>query len=189
MRGKCHLRRNISENSFYSYVLAVGVRETNNSGSNQARWVVKIDAQSGSTVWQFELGNDATWAGAKSGYETIAFTEDGGFVVGGFGKFQEEGFPAFKSGGQVEQATPIIQKFSAETASATSVSSPAPVWSWVCGEGNNCSTTGSTKALRVYKDNGVEKIAAVPGTRSAIVVVDGSNGNQLQERVICWKKT
>ena len=50
----------------------------------------------------------------------------------------------------------------------------------MCGEGNNCSTSGSTKALRVYKDNGVEKIAAVPGTRSTIVVVDGSNGNQLQ---------
>ena len=100
--------------------MAVGVRETNNSGSNQARWVVKIDAQSGSTVWQFELGNDNTWAGAKSGYETIAFTEDGGFVVGGFGKFEEEGFPAFKSGGQVEVATPIIQKFSPQTAGATS---------------------------------------------------------------------
>ena len=103
--------------------MAVGVRETNDSGSNQARWVVKIDAQSGSTVWQFELGNEETWAGAKSGYETIAFTEDGGFVVGGFGNFDEEGFPAFKSGGQVELATPIIQKFSEAVAEAPSVSS------------------------------------------------------------------
>ena len=57
-----------------------------------------------------------------------------------------------------------------------------PVWTWACGEGNNCTTIGSTKALRVYKDNGVEKIAAVPGTRSSIVVVDGLTGNQLQER-------
>ena len=106
-------------------MLAVGVRETNNSGSNQARWVVKIDVQSGTTVWQFELPNTESWAGTKSGYETIAFTEDGGFVVGGFGNFEEEGFPAFKSGGQVEMAKPIIQKFSAAIADAPSSQAPS----------------------------------------------------------------
>ena len=43
-------------------------------------------------------------SGKHSGYESIVFTEDGGFIAAGFANYQGEGMPAYKSGGQVDGA-------------------------------------------------------------------------------------
>ena len=44
-------------------------------------YVAKIDAQTGQTIWDFDY---TSGSGNRSGFETIHFTEDGGFIVGGF---------------------------------------------------------------------------------------------------------
>ena len=142
---------------------------------------MKIDVTSGAMIWEFSLGNTATAFGAKSGYETIAFTSDGGFVVGGFGGYTNGDFPTFKSGGQLDNGTPIMEKFDSTVASAASMpTAPTAVWTWVCGTGNSCAVLGSMKSIRVYTDNGVEKVVGVPGKRTAIAIAKESDGASLQ---------
>ena len=43
-------------------------------------------------------------SGAHAGYESIVFTEDGGFIAAGFANYSGSGMPAYKSGGQVDGA-------------------------------------------------------------------------------------
>ena len=118
--------------------------------------------------------------GDRAGYETVAFTADGGFIVGGFGNAASTEFPHFKSGGQVAEGTPILEKFSAATASAaTMASAPSPVWSYICTTGQSCDTQGSAKAIRIYQDQGVEKVVTVPGVRAAIIIVDATTGTEV----------
>ena len=78
---------------------------------------------------------------SQSGYESIAFTSDGGFIAGGWGN-HEGGWPSFKSGGQVEFGVPIYQKFSAAVAlQATAFGSPpTPEWTFKC-DSTNCDAT------------------------------------------------
>ena len=85
-----------------SYVIAVGLREGSDNKTFY-RWMVKIDAETGQTVWEVKLPNTAQ-SGQHSGYESIVFTEDGGFIAAGFANYQGEGMPAYKSGGQVDGA-------------------------------------------------------------------------------------
>lgn len=48
------------------------------------RWVVKVDANTGATIWEFSMPSTDARAGKHSGYESVVFTEDGGFIAGGF---------------------------------------------------------------------------------------------------------
>ena len=162
-----------------SYVLAVGVRQT--ATTTHQRYVVKLNAQTGAQIWSFLMPTGAGF-GARSGYETIAFTQDGGFIVGGYGTAFDTAFPNFKSGGSVDEAYPILQKFSAATASASTMgSAPTPVWSYICqSAGTSCITLGSSKAIRIYHEQGVEKVVTVPGGRSAIIVVDATTGAEVR---------
>ena len=47
-----------------------------------------------------------------TGYESIVFTEDGGFIAGGFakGEYNSINDIFFKSGGQVDGAFPLTEK-------------------------------------------------------------------------------
>ena len=65
--------------------------------------IVKLDAKTGSEIWTLLLPTTQTNIGKKSGYETIAFTADGGFIVGGYCKYTSAEFPFFKSSGQVSK--------------------------------------------------------------------------------------
>ena len=56
--------------------------------------------------------------GMKSGYESIAFTRDGGFIVSGFAHYPSDEFPYFKSSAQVDDGKPLFEKYSAGVASA-----------------------------------------------------------------------
>ena len=164
-----------------TFILAVGTRDTASNGNTQARWVVKVDVETGSKVWEFDLSNE--FGGTRSGYETVAFTADGGFIVGGFGKYEGDTFPPSKSGGQVEAGVPIIEKFSVDIANANSLTNNVlPEWSWAC-EGT-CSTSGSTKSVRVYNEAGIEKVVGVPGVRTSIVVLNAGSGSMLQQKVL-----
>lgn len=76
--------------------------------------IAKLSGTDGTIVWEMEHGT-------ASGAETVAFTSDGGFVVGGFtDTTQALNELNFKSGGQVESATPFIGKISAADAAASS---------------------------------------------------------------------
>ena len=73
--------------------------------------------------------------GKKSGYETISFTSDGGFIVGGYCNYKSDEFPVFKSSGQVDSGKPILQKFPATVANAGAMSSaPTPEWTYICND-------------------------------------------------------
>ena len=123
-----------------NHLIVVGV--TQHSTTVIRRWILKLSATDGSTIWETTMPETDANMGNKSGYESIKFTSDGGFIVGGFANFDEDGFPNFKSGGQVDRGNPIYQKFPKSVADATSMpSSPTPTWTWSCGGGANNPTT------------------------------------------------
>ena len=141
-------------------------------------YVVKLDVETGNLIWEFDF---TSGSGVRSGFETIHFTSDGGFIVGGFSHREWEEHPYFKSGGQVDNGRPVLHKFSAEIANSASVSDPMPEWTYRCGAaGTTCDLNdGSMKNGRVYFDDGVEKIVALPTSRTIFVVVDVQTGGEL----------
>ena len=124
-------------------------------------------------------------SGEKHGYESVEFTSDGGFIAGGFVK-RFGNMPGFKSGGGVDDGTPIFQKFSAEVAQATSEfeTAPTPTWTFICGKANygsvNCDRHqgSSIPSMQVFNDNGVEKVVSILAG-SSIIVVDVATGSEL----------
>ena len=76
--------------------------------------------------------------GKFSGYESIVFTADGGFIAGGFANGQHDSIDQlyYKSGGQVDSGNPLAQKFSAQVANTgktTGTLSATPEWTFQCG--------------------------------------------------------
>ena len=146
-----------------TYVLAAGVKET--SAGVHARWVLKLDAATGQEIWSIvmptdnrqgqkftegvfytrsqtdPIESDGLSTMSQSGYESIAFTADGGFVAGGWAD-HEGGWPSFKSGGQVDLGYPIFQKFSPSVAAQSTafVTPPTPEWTFQC-DAANCDAT------------------------------------------------
>lgn len=168
-----------------SYVLAAGTRSTRTDLSKIGRYIKKLDAATGAEIWNTTLSVSDTQFGSNSGLETIAFTDDGGFIVGGYAKGQNKLFPTFKSGGQVEDGLPMMQKFSASVANARFMSKrPDPEWTWICGVGNNCSTGGSMKAIRTYMNGTEEMVVGVPGVRTALSILNTANGDLINYRDI-----
>ena len=140
------------------YLISAGVRRSTSSTSQWNGYVVKLNSATGALIWEFDY---KTSSGQRSGFETVHFTEDGGFIVGGYANMAGNEWQGFKSGGQVEDGRPIMHKFSKATADANSLSSaPTPVWSYKCrASGNACTNNnGSVKNMRVYKEKGVEKV-------------------------------
>ena len=106
--------------------------------------------------------------GTAAGYESLQFTEDGGFVVGGFANYEGgEEFPFFKSSGSTDDANPFFEYFGPEVASATTLTTATPKWQYKCdpevaGNTPQCDYgLGSIKSMRVYKENGVEKVVGI----------------------------
>ena len=154
-----------------------------------ARWLVKLRASDGAVIWEMMMPVDnSDGMGARNGWETVEFTSDGGFVVGGWANKQSGNVPSYKSGGQVDEATPIFQKFSSTVAQSEAAidpsSPPTPEWSFICGDGNsgNCAgikpMVGSVKGIRVYMDNGVEKVVGAVGTSAALLILNVADGSQ-----------
>ena len=90
---------------------------------------------------------------SQSGYESIAFTADGGFVAGGWVD-HEGGWPSFKSGGQVDLGYPIFQKFSASVAAQNTAfaTPPTPEWTFKC-DAANCDATVKVSCLLLLENN------------------------------------
>ncbi|CAG5109849.1 Oidioi.mRNA.OKI2018_I69.chr2.g4330.t1.cds [Oikopleura dioica] len=173
----CHAV-SVKESADGQYVLATGTRQSTTNNNQYNGFVAKINSATGATIWEFDY---TTGAGTRSGFETLHLTSDGGFIVGGFINRVDTEKPGFKSGGQVDQGTPVMHKFSASLAAASSAGSPTPEWSFVCdGSGKSCNLNdGSVKNMRVFSDNGVEKVVGLPTSRSILVVLDAVSGSEL----------
>ena len=92
------------------------------------RYIVKLNASTGAKIWEVAFPTTDSAIGVRSAWETIEFTEDGGFIVGGFANYKANEFPFFKSSGQVDTGNPLIEKFSKEIAESNSMrSTPNPV--------------------------------------------------------------
>ena len=76
--------------------------------------------KTGEKIWQFDI---TTGMGTRSGLEAVAFTKDGGFIVGGFSHKEDEEWPNYKSGGAIDSGKPILIKYSKAIAESSSVSS------------------------------------------------------------------
>ena len=119
----------VAESPDGSYVIAVGT--TNVGVGNRrhlARTITKIDSSSGRKIWSATLPTtDNLGASKNSGYESVVFTSDGGFIASGFTNYPMSTSsaaigPMFKSAGQVEGGLPMIEKFPASVANANSIS-------------------------------------------------------------------
>ena len=131
------------------------------------RYVVKINALTGEHIWSINMPVDDAVIGKKTGYESIAFTQDGGFVVSGF----------------VHSGAPLFEKFSASVANANSMpSTPVTEWTYICNGAAKCTVqgaAGSAKGIRIYVDNGREIVVTAPGGGGAILLVDANTGNEV----------
>lgn len=170
-----------------SYVMASGVIQNWNL-SGYKRWLVKLDAQTGAEIWRVILPESDAGAGKFSGYESLAFTPDGGLIAGGFGNAINV-FPSFKSGGQVEFGTPLFQKIPASVVNSTT--KPKNIsfeWTFECNQANGCSemAVGSVKTMKLYNDNGVNKIAATVGAAPNVVILNADTGALEQYKNIQW---
>ena len=114
-----------------SYLLATGVRQNSDDKNVFNGYILKLDIKTGKQIWELDIGPDSgNIAGSRSGFETIAFTKDGGFIVGGFFRKINPEFPPFKSQGQVDDAHPIVHKFSTKLAESETPTDTEPIWAW-----------------------------------------------------------
>lgn len=105
----------VAQSSDGTYLIVVGIRE-NTAGKSKMN-IAKLKESDGSIVWEMEYNPTS---GKGAGAETVAFTSDGGFVIGGFID-TEDGIAdmIFKSSGIVTSGTPFIGKISAADAAGT----------------------------------------------------------------------
>ena len=98
----------VAESPDGSYVIAVGIRQRTSNAQRYNGYVLKLNAATGQKIWSFDIRNDSgALAGDKSGFETVRFTKDGGFIVGGFIRRTEPGFPDFRSAGAIDNGVPV----------------------------------------------------------------------------------
>ena len=138
---------------------------------------MKLDAATGQQVWEITMPSGGLF-GDRSGYESVQFTSDGGFIAGGFAN-RFGNMPHFKSGGAVDDGRPIFEKFSPEIAQATTdfTVAPTPTWSYQCGKASQGSvkcdkkmTGSSIPSMQIFMDNGVEKAVSILAANRIIVV-------------------
>ena len=118
----------VAESPDGRYILAVGTTNIQVGGTRRlARVITKLDSSSGAIIWSATLPTtDNLGQFQNSGYESIVFTSDGGFIASGFtnapieGSNSNEG-PMFKSSGQVEEGNPMIEKFSSSVVNANQI--------------------------------------------------------------------
>ena len=169
-----------------SYIIAAGTMQ--GSAKNVAhRWLVKIDANTGNKIWEIKMPSNDNRIGKFSGYESIVFTSDGGFIAGGYanGEYDSVNSVFYKSGGQVDGAMPLAEKFSAavaETGKTSGTLSATPQWSYVCGGvgSTKCSNMrSSVNTMRVFTENGIEKIATtLRFPKSAVLTLKTDDGSE-----------
>lgn len=143
--GKTDKANWVAESPDGSYFIVAGITEAS-SGKTDMN-IAKILATNGEIIW--EMNHEA-----ESGAETVAFTSDGGIIIGGFLDNEVDAINNyFKSSGQVdgENAKPFIAKISAADAGGSSAPTSFE-WTYTNSEAENY---GSAKALRVDSSDNV----------------------------------
>ena len=127
---------------------------------NSANVIVisKINASDGTLVWKMNKAGSSNNAAA----ETVAFTSDGGFVIGGgLNNPEPVKSMAFKSSGQFAEGNPFIAKVSAADAAGTSAPSSFE-WEYELTPPSDTSAyQGSAKALRVDSSDNIYAILGI----------------------------
>jgi len=185
----------VAESPDGKYIIVTGATNVGNLGTHHiARTLTKLDSMSGEIIWSATLPiNDDLGKSKSSGYESIAFTSDGGFVASGFANYPFEGGaadgPMFKSAGQIEEGSPMIEKYSSSIADANEIDENDFVvgknieWRYKLDEPSD-NEIGSAKALRVFLDTDIEMVVGVYGTRAAIVVLNVEDGTIFKQKVL-----
>ena len=143
--GKTDKANWVAESPDGTYFIVAGITE--GSGGKSDMNIAKIAATDGEIIW--EMNHEA-----ESGAETVAFTSDGGFVIGGYLDNESDAAEQyFKSSGQVdgENAKPFIAKVSAADAGGSSAPTSFE-WTYTNSEEKH---VGSAKALRVDSSDNV----------------------------------
>lgn len=156
------------------YVLVAGLVWESGAYS---RYLAKLNVTDGTKIWDVTLPyGEATRAGDNvlsvrtlhAGFESIAFTSDGGLVASGFVGATLE--PHFKSSGQVEDGRPNVVKWSATQVAAASAPD-LPAWSYTCKHTEDA-YVGSAKVIR--EDSSSGSIIALVGTGATLVYLNAS---------------
>lgn len=152
--------------------------------------ILKIDATDGSLVWKMAYtgasgaGGEGFSQGSDAIAETVAFTSDGGFVIGGSIKCKDcIDTMTFKSGGMMTDGSPFIAKVSAADAAATSAPSSFEWTFELVPEDLNVTDLyadyykfmGSARSLRIDSS---DNVYAIVGTASSMVKLNGSGVEQ-----------
>jgi len=143
--GKVDKANWVAESPDGTYFIVAGITQA--SGGTSDMNIAKIAATDGEIIW--EMNHEA-----ESGAETVAFTSDGGFIIGGYLDNETDASEIyFKSSGQVdgENAKPFIAKVSAADAAGSSAPSSFE-WTYTCSDAENY---GSAKAIRVDSSDNV----------------------------------
>jgi len=129
-----------------TFIIVAGMKD---NGSGKSTMVItKLLESDGSVVWTMNYGTGA-------GVETVAFTSDGGFVVGGYIDMTDDlSEIAFKSGGQVTSGKPFLGKISAANAAASSAPS-AFEWTY---SNDSADYAGSAKAIRIDSSDNIYSV-------------------------------
>ena len=118
----------VAESPDGQYIIIVGA--TNIAAGNKryiARVVTKMRSLDGNIIWSVTLPTTDNLGEFKnSGYESVAFSSDGGFIVSGFTNWPADVIkatdgPMLKSGGQLEEGYPIVEKFPPSIANADTI--------------------------------------------------------------------
>jgi len=131
--------------------------------------ITKLDAKTGNIVWTKNVASPNSQTSASA--ETVAFTSDGGFVVGGgVNSYIPANEMHFKSGGQVEESTAWLGKVSAQDAAGSS--EPADFeWEWTTNDGKQ----GNVKGIRVDHNGDIVAIAGTGALSTLYKVNEGGS--------------
>jgi len=136
--GENEMAMSVAQSNDGTFFIVVGMMEVDGYGQI---FISKLNADDGVIVWT-AMGSGT--GGGSASAETVAFTSDGGFVVGGGVDAQ---IPAsemrFKSGGQVTESSTWIAKVSASEAAGDSI----PAFEWILASTET--ETGNVKSIRV----------------------------------------
>jgi len=165
----------VAESLDGTYYIVVGLEEVN---SASVIVISKINATDGTLVWKMNKAGSSNNASA----ETVAFTSDGGFVIGGSLNNPEPiKTMYFKSAGQVAEGSPFIAKVSAADAAGTSAPSSFE-WEYeVTPDSDSSPYQGAAKALRVDSS---DNIYAILGVKGAVVKLNSAGAEQFKSQAL-----
>jgi hypothetical protein len=164
----------VAESPDGSYILGVGFNKVKvvndaNISSPGFALIVKVDARTGKTIWTYEVQ-----CVKDCGFESVAFTKDGGFVVGGWRRdcgtlgTDQCLMYGMKSGGFVDSGLGVVQKFSRAFAESRTRPTSQRDWEYNTGVLSELPATsyflGSAKIVMPLEDESIMVLVSGQGS-------------------------